>query len=252
MSLMTPPRSEPAPANRTRPSPLITAPGARPSAEPCWRPRRCCHRWWARPGARSCRAPRGGEEAARQAMEAFLAEGLDGYARDRQLLREGASSRLSPYLRFGCISPRELEALASPGADAQELHRQLCWRDFYAQVLRHFPENVRHEHQRRYRGTLRFERSERAFQAWREGRTGYPIVDAAMRQLASEGWLPNRARLISACFLCKDLGIDWRCGERWFMRQLLDGDVASNNGNWQWIASVGVDPQPPAAPLQPR
>ncbi|HLI32755.1 MAG TPA: deoxyribodipyrimidine photo-lyase [Solirubrobacteraceae bacterium] len=199
-------------------------------------------------GARA-RAPRGGEEAARQAMEAFLAEGLDGYARDRQLLREGASSRLSPYLRFGCISPRELEALASPGADAQELHRQLCWRDFYAQVLRHFPENVRHEHQRRYRGTLRFERSERAFQAWREGRTGYPIVDAAMRQLASEGWLPNRARLISACFLCKDLGIDWRWGERWFMRQLLDGDVASNNGNWQWIASVGVDPQPPARRL---
>lgn len=153
------------------------------------------------------------------------------------------SSKLSAYLHLGCLSARELEHRAR---GAREFVRQLCWRDFYAHVLLHFPENAHSEHQRRYRGQVRYERSEELLDAWRRGQTGYPLIDAAMRQLAHEGWMHNRARLAVGSFLTKDLGIDWRSGERWFMRLLLDGDEASNNGNWQWIASVGVDPRPVA------
>ncbi|HLH15113.1 MAG TPA: deoxyribodipyrimidine photo-lyase [Solirubrobacteraceae bacterium] len=193
----------------------------------------------------------GGERAARRRLASFLEHELARYERERDTLAAAGTSSLSPYLHFGCISAREIEQRLElrGGAGAQELRRQLCWRDFYAQVLRAFPRNARSEHQRRYRGTLRWSRSRLRFDAWREGRTGYPVVDAAMRQLAREGWMHNRARLIVGCFLTKDLGIDWRWGERWFMRMLLDGDEASNNGNWQWIASVGVDPQPPARRL---
>jgi deoxyribodipyrimidine photo-lyase len=127
---------------------------------------------------------------------------------------------------------------------AEAFRRQLCWRDFYAQVLLHFPANAKSEHQERYRGTIKWSHARLRFEAWQQGRTGFPLVDAAMRQLAREGWMHNRAPLVVGSFLTKDLGIDWRWGERWFMRYLLDGDEASNNGNWQWIASVGVDPAP--------
>jgi len=111
-------------------------------------------------------------------------------------------------------------------------------------VLLHFPANAASEFQERYRGKIKWSRAERRFVAWCEGRTGYPLIDAAMRQLRREGWMHNRARLVVGSFLTKDLGIDWRWGERHFMRLLVDGDEASNNGNWQWIASVGTDPQP--------
>jgi deoxyribodipyrimidine photo-lyase len=191
----------------------------------------------------------GGERAARELLEAFLADPIDRYAQRRDTLAARGTSSLSPYLHFGCLSARELEASLGSGAGAEEFRRQLCWRDFYAQVLRSFPRNARSEHQRRYRGNLRWSRARRRFDAWREGRTGYPIVDASMRQLWREGWIHNRGRLIVGSFLTKDLGIDWRWGERWFMELLLDGDEASNNGNWQWIASVGVDPQPPSRRL---
>ncbi len=188
----------------------------------------------------------GGEDAARGRMEAFLSGGAEAYGEARNRLDLDGTSRLSPYLHLGCLSPRELEQRLPDNAGGHELRRQLCWRDFYAHVLRHFPANARTEHQPRYRGTLRWSHAHRRFDAWCEGRTGYPLVDAAMRQLDAEGWIHNRARLVVASFLTKDLGIDWRWGERWFMRCLLDGDEANNNGNWQWIASVGVDPQPPA------
>ena len=188
---------------------------------------------------------RGGEAAGRRRMQSFVSEGVGRYATARDDLGADASSRLSPYLHFGCISPRELEARLPSGTGADEFRRQLCWRDFYAHVLAHFPGNARHEFQERYRGSIRWSRGEKPFQAWCEGRTGYPLVDAAMRQLRREGWVHNRARLVAGSFLTKDLGLDWRWGERWFMRLLIDGDEASNNGNWQWIASVGVDPQPP-------
>ena len=157
----------------------------------------------------------------------------------RRALRDPASP-LSPYLHFGCISALEAEDRAA----SDEVRRQLCWRDFFAHVLLHHPRNARSEHQARYRGTIRWSRAEKRFEAWCEGRTGYPMVDAGMRQLRREGFMDNRARLVVGSFLTKDLGIDWRWGERWFMRLLIDGDEASNNGNWQWIASVGVDPQP--------
>jgi deoxyribodipyrimidine photo-lyase len=182
----------------------------------------------------------GGEQQARRAMRAFASNRAAGYAANRDLVAEPGTSRLSPHLHFGCVSPRELEARVG----SAEFRRQLCWRDFFAHVLLHFPANAHSEHQERYRGTLRWSHAHKRFEAWCEGRTGYPLVDAAMRQLKAEGWMHNRARLVVGSFLTKDLGIDWRWGERWFMRWLLDGDQASNNGNWQWIASVGVDPQP--------
>jgi deoxyribodipyrimidine photo-lyase len=189
---------------------------------------------------------RGGESAARESLRRFLDGRVDGYAEDNDTLTGESVSRLSPYLHFGCISPREVEDRLGPSDSEQAFRRQLCWRDFYAHVLGHFPGNARAEFQERYRGTLQWVESAQRFDAWREGQTGYPVVDAAMRQLLREGWMHNRARLVVGSFLTKDLGIDWRLGERWFMRLLLDGDQASNNGNWQWIASVGVDPQPPA------
>ncbi len=188
----------------------------------------------------------GGETAARQALRRFLDGRVDRYAEHNDTLTGESVSRLSPYLHFGCISPREVEDRLGGGDSAEAFRRQLCWRDFYGHVLGHFPRNTRQEFQERYRGTLQWLESRTRFDAWCDGRTGYPVVDAAMRQLRREGWMHNRARLVVGSFLTKDLGLDWRWGERWFMRLLLDGDEASNNGNWQWIASVGVDPQPPS------
>ncbi len=149
-------------------------------------------------------------------------------------------------MHFGCISPRQIEERLKGrrGNGPAAFHRQLCWRDFYHHVLFNFPRNARSEYQERYRGKIKWSYAEKAFEAWCEGRTGYPLVDAGMRQLLAEGWMHNRARLVVGSFLTKDLGIDWRWGERHFMRYLIDGDEANNNGNWQWIASVGTDPQP--------
>jgi deoxyribodipyrimidine photo-lyase len=186
----------------------------------------------------------GGEGAGRERLTRFLGSDVRTYSDDHDAMGSDRSSRLSPYLHFGCLSPREIETRLPGGVGAEEFRRQLCWRDFYHHVLLHFPRNARSEFQERYRGAISWSRAEVAFDAWRAGRTGFPLVDAGMRQLRTEGWMHNRARLVVGSFLTKDLGIDWRWGERWFMRLLLDGDEANNNGNWQWIASVGVDPQP--------
>ncbi len=188
----------------------------------------------------------GGESAGRERMTAFLRDHVADYDDNHDLVAEGGTSALSPYLHFGCISARELETRLGDGAGATAYRRQLCWRDFYAQLIRAFPANAETEYQDRVRGKIRWSDDRQSFDAWCHGRTGYPIVDAAMRQLRREGWMHNRGRLIVGSFLTKDLGIDWRWGERWFMRMLIDGDEANNNGNWQWIASVGVDPQPVA------
>jgi deoxyribodipyrimidine photo-lyase len=177
----------------------------------------------------------GGETEGRRRASAFLNRTLERYP-DR-------TSRLSPYLHLGCLSPRELEERLPRSEPAEAFRRQLAWRDFYHQLLLHHPENQRREHQERYR-SLRWTGDRAGFDAWREGRTGFPLVDAGMRQLLREGWMPNRVRLVVGSFLTKDLGVDWRWGEGWFMERLLDGDEANNNGNWQWIASVGTDPQP--------
>ena len=185
-----------------------------------------------------------GERAARERMGAWLRGGLDRY-HERHDLLAGGTSELSPYLHFGCLSPRELEQRArdrgGPGADA--FVRQLAWRDFYAHVLLAFPGNARHAHRREF-DRLEWDHDDERLDAWREGRTGFPVVDAAMRQLRTRGWMHNRGRLIAGSFLTKDLHLDWRHGEAHFMRHLLCGDEASNNGNWQWIASVGLDAAP--------
>jgi deoxyribodipyrimidine photo-lyase len=195
-------------------------------------------------GDQLSRPPRAGERAGRERLAHFLREGIRSYADARDDLGADGTSRLSPFLHFGCVSPREAEARLPAGTGAAEFRRQLAWRDFYGHVLLHFPRNARSEFQERYRGALRWTRSRARFDAWCEGRTGYPLVDAAMRQLRAEGWIHNRARLVAASFLTKQLATDWRWGERWFMRWLVDGDQANNNGNWQWVTSVGVDPQP--------
>jgi deoxyribodipyrimidine photo-lyase len=187
---------------------------------------------------------RGGETAARRALNRFLAAGVRDYAANHDALGKNGTSRLSPYLHFGCLSPRQIEQRLLRGKDPDTFRRQLCWRDFYHHVLAHFPRNARSEFRDRYRGKIKWSHAKHAFEAWCAGRTGYPLVDAGMRQLRHEGWMHNRARLVVGSFLTKDLGIDWRWGERWFMRLLIDGDEANNNGNWQWIASVGTDPKP--------
>jgi deoxyribodipyrimidine photo-lyase len=186
----------------------------------------------------------GGERAARERLSRFIGDGVRHYAAHHDAVAEDRTSRLSPYLHFGCVSPREVEARLPGGKGPSAFRRQLCWRDFHHHVLLHFPRNARSEFQERYRGRIGWSRAKRAFEAWCQGCTGFPLVDAGMRQLRREGWMHNRARLVVSSFLTKDLGIDWRWGERFFMRMLIDGDEANNNGNWQWIASVGTDPQP--------
>jgi deoxyribodipyrimidine photo-lyase len=188
--------------------------------------------------------PAGGEAEARRLARRFLDGPVREYTDTHDALGSDRTSRLSPYLHFGAITPRQLEARLPRGKGAEAFRRQLCWRDFHHHVLQHFPRNARSEFQERYRGSIRWSHAQRSFEAWKQGATGYPLVDAGMRQLRREGWMHNRARLVVGSFLTKDLGIDWRWGERWFMRMLVDGDEANNNGNWQWIASVGTDPQP--------
>jgi deoxyribodipyrimidine photo-lyase len=187
-----------------------------------------------------------GEAAGRRAARAWLDAPVDRYAERQDGMARLETSLLSPYLRWGCLSPLELEqrATARGGKGAAAWVRQLCWRDFYAHVLLMWPGNARAEFQERMRG-LEWEDPRPHLSAWQRGETGYPIVDAGMRQLARTGWMHNRARLVVGSFLTKDLHIDWREGERWFERLLLDGEPAQNNGNWQWIASVGTDPAPP-------
>jgi deoxyribodipyrimidine photo-lyase len=196
----------------------------------------------------------GGERAARVRFDGFRAGG--GVARyatgGRDALGGDGTSRLSAYLRFGCISPRQLEAGLDDGdggregdgdGGAEAFRRQLCWRDFYLDLLRRHPENAHLEQQPGRRG-IAWRDAPEDLERWQRGLTGYPLVDAGMRQLAAEGFMHNRTRMVTGSFLTKHLGIDWREGERWFMSLLLDGDPAANNGNWQWIASVGSDPQP--------
>ena len=146
------------------------------------------------------------------------------------------SAPLSAHLHFGSVSP----AHVARGAD-EELLRKLCWRDFFAQLIAARPEL---EFVDQHPGRRSWRHDERALEAWKEGRTGAAFVDAAMRQLGEEGWIPNRQRMVAASYLTKQLGIDWRAGAAYFMAELIDGDVASNSGNWQWVAGTGADTRP--------
>jgi deoxyribodipyrimidine photo-lyase len=183
----------------------------------------------------------GGEAEGRRLARAFLRDGLSRYGERHDDLAGDATSRLSAHLRFGCVSPLALAQEARGRAGGEPFVRQLCWRDFHHQVLAANPSLPRRDY--RPRGD-RWSRSRRAFEAWREGRTGYPIVDAAMRQLAVEGFMHNRARMTVASFLTKGLYIDWRQGAWHFWDLLSDGDVANNAGNWQWVAGTGNDTRP--------
>ena len=186
-----------------------------------------------------------GEHAARARWRHFRDDCLVDYARQRDRPDRDATSRLSPYLKFGCLHPRTVLAdLAGPGSDT--LRTELAWREFYADVLWHRPDTARENYNRRF-DTFRYDsgpHADTAFAAWCEGRTGYPIVDAGMRQLLAEGWMHNRVRMITASFLTKDLHLPWWWGARHFMRYLVDGDLASNQHGWQWTAGTGTDAAP--------
>jgi deoxyribodipyrimidine photo-lyase len=185
-----------------------------------------------------------GEAAARDRLAAWLARGIDGYADTRNRMDQDGTSRLSQDLRWGLLSPNEvLERAAGAGEGRRVFVSEVAWREFYAHVLWHHPRVLREPFQRAL-ATLGHQDDPAGVSAWAGGRTGYPIVDAAMRQLRASGYVHNRARMIAASFLAKDLLADWRLGEAEFMRHLTDGDVASNNGGWQWTASTGTDPQP--------
>jgi deoxyribodipyrimidine photo-lyase len=186
----------------------------------------------------------GGETTGLAAARRWLDGPIARYA-DRHDRLAGGTSELSPHLRWGTISARWLEARARVlgGEGPAAFVRQLAWRDFFAHVYRHHPDDRHREHQERYRD-LHWEDDPEGLDAWREGRTGFPLVDAGMRQLAATGWIHNRARMVVGSFLTKDLHVDWRHGESHFLGLLLDGEPVQNDGNWQWIASVGVDPKP--------
>ena len=192
--------------------------------------------------ARSPELPRGGESEARRRLTLWLRTGLRDYARLHDDLGADATSRLSPYLHFGCISPLEVAERAEAAGDgADPFVRQLAWRDFFAQLLAANASTPRDDF--RPRGD-RWREDDAALAAWKEGRTGFPLVDAGMRQLRREGWMHNRARLVAGSFLTKHLYLDWRLGAEHFSECLVDGDVASNVGNWQWVAGTGADTRP--------
>ena len=197
-----------------------------------------------------------GEAEAQSRLGAFLdvvPAGIAGYASLRDRVDLDGTSRLSPYLRFGMLSARQavVAALQSAGGNRDEVARrgaeawlnELIWREFYMSILHHHPDMLNGAFRPALR-SITWSNDRSVFEAWCSGRTGYPIVDAAMRQLTQTGWMHNRARMVAASFLVKDLLVDWRWGEHFFMQHLLDADPAANNGGWQWTAGVGTDAAP--------
>ncbi len=194
-----------------------------------------------------------GEAEAQKRLDTFIDSHIDHYAETRDRVDLDGTSRLSPYVRFGMLSARqvawaarEASARARDSANRQGAEtwlNELIWREFYAYILYYYPQVVRSAFRPELR-QIQWREDKTEFSAWAEGRTGYPMVDAAMRQLNTSGWMHNRARMITASFLVKDLLIDWRRGERYFMQHLLDGDPASNTGGWQWVAGTGTDAAP--------
>jgi deoxyribodipyrimidine photo-lyase len=187
-----------------------------------------------------------GEGAGREQLDRFERD-VDDYARQRDLPGAQGTSRLSAHLRFGSLHPRQVLAALDGTSRGREAYRsQVCWREFYADVMFHNPESVRTVLQPSLEH-LRVDRDGRGvarFQSWARGETGFPLVDAGMRQLLDEGWMHNRVRMVCASFLVKQLHLDWRWGARWFMWRLIDGDIASNQHGWQWTAGTGTDAAP--------
>lgn len=194
-----------------------------------------------------------GEDAAHERIVLFTDEILRTYQDTRDLPARDGTSRLSPYLAAGVLSPRQClhAALANNHGEfetgnsgAVSWINELLWREFYKHILVGFPRVSRHRAFREDTEKLKWRQDKKDLEDWQQGRTGFPIIDAAMRQLLATGWMHNRLRMVVAMFLTKNLLIDWREGERWFMRHLIDGDLAANNGGWQWSASTGTDAAP--------
>jgi deoxyribodipyrimidine photo-lyase len=192
--------------------------------------------------------PAAGESAATAAWELFRDQRLSGYADRRNIPAANGTSRMSAYLKYGCIHPRTLLAdlAAVEGESVRRYTDELAWREFYADVLWHRPESAR-EYLKPELQALGYDTgpdAEELVRAWETGRTGFPIVDAGMRQLLGEAYVHNRVRMIVASFLVKDLHQEWTRGARYFLRHLVDGDLASNNHGWQWVAGTGTDASP--------
>ncbi|MFG0294201.1 MAG: deoxyribodipyrimidine photo-lyase [Phycisphaerales bacterium JB050] len=194
-----------------------------------------------------------GEKHAASRLKAFIDRRLADYADHRDIPSLDGTSSLSPYLAAGVLSPRQCFH-AALAANQNKIDsgkkgvvvwiQELIWREFYKSVLVGFPRVSRSRAFKQETERIKWNDDDQAFEAWCEGRTGYPIVDAAMRQLNATGWMHNRLRMITAAFLTKDLLVDWRRGEAYFASRLIDLDLASNNGGWQWSASTGTDAQP--------
>lgn len=194
-----------------------------------------------------------GEDHAGYRLDAFISDRLDKYDQQRDRPAVNGTSTLSPYLTAGVLSPRQcLAAAMRANNDRLDTGRkgavvwisELIWREFYQHILVGFPRVSMHRPFKLESSSITWEDNDEHLSAWCEGRTGYPIVDAAMRQLVQTGWMHNRLRMITAMFFSKDLFLDWRHGERFFMQHLIDGDLGSNNGGWQWSSSTGTDAAP--------
>lgn len=194
-----------------------------------------------------------GEHEAHRRLEDFIAEKIHNYPDARDFPGVQGTSMLSPYFAVGAISPRQAVAavLAESQGEWEGMHagvqcwiNEIIWRDFYQHVVADYPDVCKHKPMQPHTDAFPWVHDQALFRAWCEGRTGIPIVDAAMRQLNSIGWMHNRLRMVVAMFLTKNMQIDWRLGERYFMSQLIDGDFAANNGGWQWSASTGTDAAP--------
>lgn len=194
-----------------------------------------------------------GERAALTQLRQFCQSRVQHYQHNRDIPSIDGTSQLSPYLAIGVLSPRQCfnrllaenpQLLDSPDSGAFSWLNELIWREFYTHLLVAFPKLCRHQPFISWTKHIQWNASPDDLNAWKNGQTGYPIVDAAMRQLNTIGWMHNRLRMIVASFLVKDLLIDWRKGEQYFMSQLIDGSLAANNGGWQWSASTGVDASP--------
>jgi deoxyribodipyrimidine photo-lyase len=217
--------------------------------------RRSLPAWWKDlPLDGAAQLPPAGPVAATDRLECFAQGALSRYAEERDRPGVSGTSGLSPYLRFGCIHPRTMLDRIGSGPGAEALRSELAWREFHADVLWHRPESARRPLQA-FGEHLPWDTGAEArdrFQAWATGQTGFPFVDAGMRQLLAEGWMHNRLRMVTASFLVKDLHIDWHLGARWFMWHLVDGDLASNQHNWQWVAGTGTDAAPFHRVFNPR
>jgi len=181
------------------------------------------------------------EEEVQQRWQAFVRAGLAQYEQRRNLPSQPGTSRVSPYIRCGMISLRQM--LRDAWGVSEQFVKELAWRDFYSHILYHHPETVNMELRPEWRG-FPWRHDEEQFERWARGCTGIPLVDAGMRQLLCEGWIHNRTRMVVANYLTKHLLIDWRWGERWLYLHLVDADLAMNVGNWQWAAGCGADAQP--------